>query len=156
MSERPTLLPPALGLLMMLGIFAAHFIKPLAMLFPHPLNYIGLLPIGIGAVLNIWAERELLVKHDNNREALDSHPVLVTSGLYGYSRNPSFIGLVLVNLGLAIWVGSLSPWLVVMLFPLVLNYRYIAPEEQLMRERFGERYEQYCQVVPRWLISFKR
>lgn len=151
MPERPGLLPPALGLLMMLGIFAAHFIKPLALLFPYPLNYLGLLPIAIGALINILAERELLLKHDNDRQQLNHPRVLVTSGLYRFSRNPSYIGLVLINAGLAIWVGSLSPWFVVLAFPFILSARYISVEEQQLHAQFGVRYEQYCQMVPRWL-----
>lgn len=153
-SDRPPFLPPAMGLLMMLGIFAAHFIKPLVYLFPYPLNYIGLLPITLGVVCTMLADREFRRKGVINPsgEYLENADVLVTSGIYGFSRNPAYLGLVLIIAGIAIWVGSLTPWLVVALFVILLRSTYIAAEEKQLTSQFGERYQQYCLLVPRWLF----
>lgn len=157
-SERPPFLPPALGLGMMLGIFAAHFIRPLGHLFPYPFNYIGLLPIIAGVVCTLLADRELRKKGvvNENGEYLDNADVLVTSGIYGFSRNPAYLGLVLIITGLAIWVGSVSPWIVVVLFVFLLRRAYIALEEKRLSEQFGELYRQYCRLVPRWFIRLGR
>ncbi|WP_320827445.1 isoprenylcysteine carboxylmethyltransferase family protein [Reinekea sp.] len=155
MKERPPILPPALGLLMMLGVFSAHFIKPVAILLHHPFNYIGLIPIALGSLLNLLADREFRLK-GLTQLPLGSAPnatVLVTSGVYRFSRNPSYLGLVLIIAGIALWVGSLSPWLVVLLFPLCLYKSYIQLEEDELLARFGQRYRQYRQLVPRWILN---
>ena len=157
-TERPPFLPPALGLLMMLGVFTAHFVRPVAMLFPFPLNYLALLPISLGVLLTVLADREFRRKGvvNENGQYLDNAGILVTSGIYGLTRNPSYLGLVLIIAGLAIWVGSLSPWLIVVLFVFLLRRTYIANEERRLSAQFGDRYRQYCRLVPRWLIRFSR
>jgi protein-S-isoprenylcysteine O-methyltransferase Ste14 len=153
MADRPPILPPALGLLMMLGVFTAHFIRPIGLIFPYPLNYLGLLPIVIGAALNILADREMRLK--GAVEHLENDSVdnlkLVTSGVYRFSRNPAYLGLIFIIAGLAVWVGTLSPWLVVLVFPVVLTRIYIRAEEQRLMALYGLRYEQYCRLVPRWV-----
>lgn len=156
-TERPPFLPPALGLLMMLGVFSAHFIRPIALLFPYPINYLALLPISLGVLLTVLADREFRRKGvvNANGQYLGNSDVLVTSGIYGKTRNPAYLGLVLIIAGLAIWVGSLSPWLVVILFVFLLRRTYIASEEQRLSAKFGDRYQQYCRLVPRWVVRFR-
>jgi len=158
MVDRPPILPPALGLLMMLGIFTAHFSRPLVVFLHYPINYIGLLPIGVGAILSVLADREFRKKGliDANGEYRTSGNMLVTSGVYSISRNPAYLGLVLIIAGMAMWVGSLSPWLVVLFFPVLLYRSYIRAEEARLMEQFGASYRQYCQLVPRWFLYKRR
>ncbi len=152
MSERPPILPPALGLLMMLGVFAVHFLRPGAIVLHYPLNFVALIPIIVGAALNLMADKELRQKgvvNDNGEYNLNAG-ILVTSGVYRFSRNPAYLGLVLIIAGLALWVGSITPWVVVALFVLILRASYIRVEETQLTKAFGGRYEQYCKLVPRW------
>jgi protein-S-isoprenylcysteine O-methyltransferase Ste14 len=153
MTSRPPILPPALGLSMMLAIFSLHFLKPIAIWLPYPANYLGLVPLTIGVLVHLLAERELRVKGvvNANGEYNPNCPILVTSGVYQFSRNPSHLGVILIGCGLALWVGSVSPWLVVILATLILNLFYIHAEEAELKYRFGSRYERYCQIVPRWI-----
>lgn len=149
MPHKPPFLPPALGLLVMLAIFALHFIRPLGVIFPYPWNFLGLLPIAIGALINIAAEREL------QRAGASANPgapsdVLVERGLFRLSRNPMSVGFVLIAGGLAIWVGSVSPWLVVLLCPILLYGLFIRHEERRLEQVHGEAYRAYCRRVPRW------
>ncbi|HVT28647.1 MAG TPA: isoprenylcysteine carboxylmethyltransferase family protein [Lacipirellulaceae bacterium] len=75
---------------------------------------------------------------------------LVTCGPYRFTRNPMYVGLILVYLGLAgIQVQIWS----VLLLPLVIAYlhRIVIPvEESRLRDAFGESYQQYCARVRRW------
>jgi protein-S-isoprenylcysteine O-methyltransferase Ste14 len=154
MNERPPILPPSLGLLMMLGVFTFHFARPLVVFFVYPLNYIGIVPIALGAILNILADKEMQKKGVigvSGRLNGDEN-ILVTSGVYKLTRNPSYLGLVLIISGMALWVGSLSPWLVVSIFPVILYRFYIKAEESKLLEQFGEQYEHYCDRVPRWIL----
>ena len=55
-------------------------------------------------------------------------------------------------LGWAIWLGTLSPFVVPPLFVILLMTQVqILPEERALRERFGDDYDRYCQQVGRWL-----
>jgi len=66
-------------------------------------------------------------------------------------RLPHDLGLLLALSGWAIWLGSLSPLLVLPLFWLVITYAQIIPEEQALGKIFGEKYAVYCRQVNRWM-----
>ncbi|MFB6167116.1 MAG: isoprenylcysteine carboxylmethyltransferase family protein [Candidatus Nanohaloarchaea archaeon] len=72
---------------------------------------------------------------------------LVTSGLYGYSRNPQYLGIILIAFG---WVIGWPTFLTLALFPLVLYayYRLSRKEENEMLERYGKDYEEYMEGTP--------
>jgi protein-S-isoprenylcysteine O-methyltransferase Ste14 len=76
---------------------------------------------------------------------------LVTSGPYRYSRNPMYVGLILLHTGLAL-VFAL-PWAVPLLILLVLytSVGVIAPEERYLDRAFGDDYRVYETQVRRWL-----
>jgi protein-S-isoprenylcysteine O-methyltransferase Ste14 len=76
---------------------------------------------------------------------------LVTSGPFRFSRNPMYVGLALIYLGVGGTQGLVWPLL---LLPLVLVYldRAVIPlEERHLLQVFGEAYQQYCGRVRRWL-----
>jgi protein-S-isoprenylcysteine O-methyltransferase Ste14 len=54
-------------------------------------------------------------------------------------------------LGWAIYLGSISPLLVLPLFIWVINTQQILPEESFLTEKFGDNYRAYLEAVPRWL-----
>lgn len=139
----------------MLGVFAAHFLQPVVILFPYPTNYLALVPIVIGATLNILSDRELRLNNAINDKGCSQSKVLVSSGVYRYSRNPAYLGLLLIVIGLAIWVGSLSPWLVVVGFIWFLSRVYIQKEEAALVAQFGSEYDAYMQKTPRWCSAFQ-
>lgn len=149
MPHKPPFLPSALGLLMMLTLFSLHFIKPLGMLFPYPWNFLGLLPITLGALLNFIAERELQ-RAGADMDPFEPSAVLVERGVYRLSRNPMYLGFVLIAAGLAVWIGSISPWLALPFFMFALYRLFIRHEERLLLQRHGTEYEAYCQRVNRW------
>ncbi len=77
---------------------------------------------------------------------------LVTSGIYRWSRNPMYLGMLLVLVGWGLWLGHAlallaGPTLAV----LMLNALQIKPEERILRARFGQDYEHYATRVRRWL-----
>ena len=76
---------------------------------------------------------------------------LMTSGVYRYSRNPMYLGMALVLLGCATTVGSTTALLVPPVFMVIIEWRFIRPEEEMLRERFPETYPAYCARVRRWL-----
>lgn len=76
---------------------------------------------------------------------------LVTSGVFGRTRNPMYVGLAMVLLGWVVWLGSATNLAVLALFVIVITMLQIKPEEMALRELFGEEYEEYCRKVRRWI-----
>ena len=76
---------------------------------------------------------------------------LVTKGLYSYSRNPIYVALTLIYLGLAIGAGSV--WSVIFLVPTLALIRYgvIAREERYLERKFDGAYIDYRNRVRRWI-----
>ena len=76
---------------------------------------------------------------------------LVTNGVYRYTRNPMYLGMAAVLLGCAVTVGATLALPVPLVFAIILEYRFIRPEEQMLRRLFPEEYPAYCARVRRWL-----
>jgi len=76
---------------------------------------------------------------------------LVTNGIYRYTRNPMYLGMAAVLLGCAVTVGATLALPVPLVFAIILEYRFIRPEEQMLRRLFPEEYPAYCARVRRWL-----
>ena len=86
-----------------------------------------------------------------NPQALEKVSSLVTSGVYQYSRNPMYVGLVLILLG---WAFYLSHFLAFVLLPIFILYMtrfQIQPEERMMAQKFGKIYQDYLNKVRRWI-----
>lgn len=76
---------------------------------------------------------------------------LVTGGFFAHSRNPLYLGNLLVLFGLlAIWHAPVA-WLVASPFFLVGYVAIVAAEESFLRGKFGTRFDEYCARVPRWV-----
>lgn len=76
---------------------------------------------------------------------------LIIAGPYRLSRNPIYLSLAMILTGVAIWLGSLLPLLVVVLFVTVITRRFIEPEEARLREAFGAEAEEYINKTRRWI-----
>lgn len=76
---------------------------------------------------------------------------LVTAGIHGWSRNPMYVGMLLLYAGVGI--SARSPWVLTLALPLViiLRYRVVAREETYLERRFGDAYRDYKARVRRWL-----
>ncbi len=81
----------------------------------------------------------------------EASTTVVTSGIYRFSRNPMYVGLLLVLLGWACYLANPWCWLILPAFVLYMNHFQIIPEEQALAAKFGEAYHTYRQRVRRWL-----
>jgi protein-S-isoprenylcysteine O-methyltransferase Ste14 len=81
----------------------------------------------------------------------DPSTTLVDNGPYRFSRNPIYIGFVILYFGLAIVLTSV--WMLLLLVPvlMVLQRGVVEREEAYLQEKFGEVYWRYQTRVPRWL-----
>lgn len=76
---------------------------------------------------------------------------LVTTGIYRFTRNPMYLGMALVLLGCAVTVGAATALLVPVIFMVIIELRFIRPEERMLRGLFAEEFPAYCQQVRRWV-----
>lgn len=76
---------------------------------------------------------------------------LVTSGIYRFTRNPMYLGFLLMLAGWAVYLSHLWVWLALPLFVLYLNRFQIQPEERVLREIFPETFALYQQSTRRWI-----
>jgi protein-S-isoprenylcysteine O-methyltransferase Ste14 len=76
---------------------------------------------------------------------------LVTTGIHGWSRNPIYLAMFLVYVGIGLVVRS--SWILILLLPLAVTMRYgvVAREETYLERRFGDAYRAYKGRVGRWL-----
>ncbi|HMN82689.1 MAG TPA: isoprenylcysteine carboxylmethyltransferase family protein [Burkholderiaceae bacterium] len=76
---------------------------------------------------------------------------LVTTGVYRFTRNPMYVGMLLLLLAWAVHLSSGWAFVGPMAFVLYITRFQIRPEESALRRRFGERFDTYAARVRRWL-----
>jgi len=80
-----------------------------------------------------------------------SASALVTTGIYGLTRNPMYVSLTALLLAWAVWLGAAMALLGPVTFALFLTRFQIMPEERALQAKFGDSYTAYRQRVRRWL-----
>src|SRR5206468_12404583 len=90
-------------------------------------------------------------RHDGSLAPWNPPKQLVVVGLYRYCRNPMITGIYAMLTGEALALRS--PWVAgwAALFMIGMTSHIVFQEEPLLRDRFGESYDDYCKHVPRWL-----
>jgi protein-S-isoprenylcysteine O-methyltransferase Ste14 len=111
---------------------------------------LGLLLIALGTVLAFSAQA-IFRKRGTTTVPFEKPSSLVTSGPYGFTRNPMYVGLALVYLGVAATRGEVWPVIVLPLLLAYVNFVVIPVEEGRLYDVFGEKYQRYTENVRRWL-----
>lgn len=152
MSEqpRPRLVPPAWLLFTLVLQAALWAFLPGPQLLGPPWHVIGVALFALGAVGVIWTAR-LFRLHDTPIRPGKVSETLIVTGPYRWSRNPIYLSMILSMLGSALWFGVLTPFLPVIGFFWILQSQFVAMEEQMLLDRFGDEYEKYQRRVRRWL-----
>ena len=76
---------------------------------------------------------------------------LVDTGIYRFTRNPMYLGFLVILTGWAVYLGNLLPFIVLSLYVLYLGKYQIEPEERFLAAKFGEHYDAYRRKVRRWI-----
>jgi protein-S-isoprenylcysteine O-methyltransferase Ste14 len=118
---------------------------------PGAWNLLGAAPMAAGAAWLLWV-MPLHLGRTPARVKLEWTPgYLLERGPYAWSRNPMYVGELLLWLGQAILYGSLGVLAGGALLALAMRFGAIPREERALEARFGERYRDYARRVPRWL-----
>jgi protein-S-isoprenylcysteine O-methyltransferase Ste14 len=143
-------LPPAYFLSAMLLAVVVHFLVPLMTVVASPWHWAGVALITIGLAFVVLPARQFQTRGTTIKPFQDA-TVLISDGFFAVSRNPMYLGMVIVVAGVAALLGSLSPFIVATAFALVLDRRFIRPEEKSLEQSFGNAFRQYRKRVRRWL-----
>jgi len=144
------LLPPAFVLIAGLLMTGLHLVVPWVQLLAMPWRLLGVVPVAVGILLNIWAD-QLFKRARTAVKPFEPSTALVLAGPFHFSRNPMYLGMVLALVGIAIVLGSATPWLVVPLFVWLVTERFIIREERKLEATFGQQYYDYKVKVRRWV-----
>ena len=80
------------------------------------------------------------------------HPTsLITTGPFRVSRHPMYVGMAAILLGIAVLLGSLSPFCTPLLYVILMEVLFIPKEEKNLEEAFGEEFFDYKREVRRWI-----
>ncbi|MBI1880982.1 MAG: isoprenylcysteine carboxylmethyltransferase family protein [Chloroflexi bacterium] len=141
-------LPPAYLLLAIIVMIGLHFVFPIMTIVSLPWNLLGIIPLVVGVVANIIADNAFKRANTTIKPFAES-TALVTSGVYQVSRNPMYLGFVLVLAGIAILLGSLSPYIVISVFVILIERNFIRIEEEGPAQKCGRQWLEYQQRVRR-------
>jgi len=143
-------LPPAYFFRAIVLSVALHFLLPLRQLLVFPWRLIGLAPLLVGIVLNLLAD-QTFNKHNTTVKPFETSSALITGGVFGISRNPMYLGMTLILLGIAAFLGSATPFAAAPVYAISIDRSFIIPEEQMLVETFGDRFREYRERVRRWI-----
>ena len=134
---------------MLLVAYGVHRVFGPGVIFRStPLSFLtgasGLLLSGWGERTFAWEETEILPASPTNKK-------LVTRGPFRYTRNPMYLGLVLMAFGFAFYFGTLPFYAVPVLLFLLCNFSFVPFEEAKMQRQHGDQYTDYLRRVRRWV-----
>jgi protein-S-isoprenylcysteine O-methyltransferase Ste14 len=147
----PRFRPPFVAIALVLLAWLVDWLIAPPRVVAWPWAWLGAVAIAAGIALIAWAIglfRRIGTTHD----VREPPTRLVTTGPYRFTRNPMYVGLTTILLGMGLLVGT-WPFLVFppVAFVLVVSAFFIRREEQILVRAFGEEYEVFRRRVRRWL-----
>lgn len=123
----------------------------LSMQFSGQLLLAAVLAIAGGAIASAGVLAFRRAHTTVNPTKPESSSSVVSTGIYAYSRNPMYLGFVLLLLALAALLGNVLALLWLPLFVAYMNRYQITPEERALQANFGADYSAYLARVRRWI-----
>ena len=149
-AQRKPLLPPVYLLASIGVMIALDILLPARRVLSFPWTLVGLAPLLAGAALNIAADRAFK-RHATTVKPFAPSTSLVTEGVFKLSRNPMYLGMILILLGVTLLLGALTPFGVCVAFAFLMRYRFVRVEERMLAETFGAEWQRYSARVRRWV-----
>ena len=115
-----------------------------------PVQIAGWVLIGLWVLITFAALRRFITSK-NTLITVKPASSLQTTGVYASTRNPMYLGLVLLYCGLAVLVGNWWTFILLPVLIMVIQGYVIHREEQYLHHAFGEQYDAYKKKVRRWI-----
>lgn len=149
-QRSPFDIPPLYFALALLSMYLLHRWLPIVDMIDPPLSWLGWVMIALGVGLAVWAER-LFSHAGTGVRPFTPSTALVAKGPYRFTRNPMYLGMMLVLAGGFFLAGSLGSLLIIPLFFSRIHTHFVLLEEEHMAEHFGKAYEDFKSRTRRWL-----
>jgi protein-S-isoprenylcysteine O-methyltransferase Ste14 len=146
---RKLIIPPVFVLISLILIVIFYFVSPEFNWIPFPANLIGIVVSFTGFVI-MGKSRDLFNKHKTTLD-IEKSSFLIQEGIFLKTRNPMYVGMFLLLLGLGICFMNLFSILIPFGFILILHFVFVLKEEKLMFDSFGQVYTNYKSKVKRWI-----
>jgi protein-S-isoprenylcysteine O-methyltransferase Ste14 len=144
------IMPTTYLLAAILLILLLHYSFPIATIIDSPWNLLGILPLILGVLLNLIADRDLKKNRTTVKPFQESN-ALVKDGAYRVCRHPMYLGFVLILLGISVLLGSISTFIVMIVFAILMEYLFITTEEMMLEEQFQAEWNDYKSKVRKWI-----
>lgn len=142
-------------------VFGVPFLLSIAIQFVIPLSFhrgilrqalvsVGIASIILGIVFIFLARREFARFHQPTDPGHPTSKVVMT-GVFSISRNPLYLGSVILLVGIALILNILWAFIALLLSIIICHYVLIVPEEKYLAAKFGDEYREYIATVRRWL-----
>ncbi|WP_336058080.1 methyltransferase family protein [Nitratireductor sp. CH_MIT9313-5] len=144
---------PPLALLALCAALAAALAGFLPVMHLDVPGWVVLLVAGAGALFLLPAVTSF-VRHKTTVSPLtpSAATTLVRSGVFAVTRNPMYLGMLIVLLAVVLYLGALSGFAALVLFFVLIDRFQIRFEEKQLLETFGAAYRDYARDIPRWLF----
>lgn len=143
-------LPPVWFFLSIIVMIGLHFWLPVKQLLFPPFTYLGMVAIATGIGMVLFCAY-LFRQKDTTIKPFQESSYLVKEGIFNYSKNPIYLGMITVLIGLWILEGSLTPLFIIPVFTWLIQELFIKQEEKMLLDKFGESYQEYKATVRRWI-----
>lgn len=142
--------PPLLYLAALALVIGLHWLRPLPIPAYPAIAWLGWLALIAGLALNLWGAWSM------RRAGTPINPhrhanTIVAAGAFRVSRNPLYVGLDLVFLGVVLVLSSLWGIVILAVLLVVMHIGVIRPEERYLETHFGDEYRRYRTQVRRYL-----
>lgn len=114
-------------------------------------RWLGLAPIVVGGLGYLWCAGAFAFIGGGTPAPIDPPSTLVVRGPYRFVRNPMYVAVAMVLVGEAIVFESVTLLVYAAFVVFGFHLWVVSYEEPTLRRKFGQRYEQYCSVVRRWI-----
>jgi protein-S-isoprenylcysteine O-methyltransferase Ste14 len=115
------------------------------------LQYVAVLIFFVGVSITLICIISFAIRGQGTLSPADPTKKLVVTGLYRFSRNPMYIGVLLILIGETIFFQSISLLIYSFCIFLMFNAFILFLEEPRLRKDFEKEYEQYCKTVRKWI-----
>ena len=141
--------PIAIGLPLVVGLVLTRLWgDPIGL--PAAAMPVGMVLVVLFAIWNGWS-LYLFARHGTGLLPGQATEAMISEGPYAVSRNPLYLGLLVLYLGIALMASSVWALLLFPLAVVLVEWGAIRPEERFLRQRFGPAYDEYAGRVRRWI-----
>jgi protein-S-isoprenylcysteine O-methyltransferase Ste14 len=144
------ILPTTYLLVAILAMVGLRFLYPGVTIISSPWNFLGIVPLVFGVWINLAADKAFH-QAGTTVKPFEQPSALLTGGAHRITRNPMYLGFVAILIGVGCLLEVLTPFLIVVVFAILMDQLFIRQEEHALERTFGNTWLEYKERVRRWI-----